>query len=302
MPSSTEIVCALGLKDELVGRSHECDFPYFVSSLPIVSSPAFDTTGGSSEIDGKVKGKLAHSKPLYKIHESLLESLKADIIITQSHCNVCAVDAAGVSEVLKNNANIKSSIVSLKSNGLDDLWKCITEIAQAARVSKRGAQLVKRLKSRIEKVSVITEDLPHKPTVACIEWLDPLMGAGNWIPELVHLAGGINLFGEAGKQSPVIRWNDVVAKDPDVLLISPCGFNIQKTRDEIQLLTSKKEWYDLKAINNNRVYLLDGNQYFNRPGPRLVDSIEIMAEIFHPSLFHYGHQNEAWEYCGLGGE
>jgi len=140
-----------------------------------------------------------------------------------------------------------------------------------------------------------TQALRVKPTVVCIEWIDPLMAAGNGVPELVTLAGGVNLFGEAGKHAPWMTWEELVKKDPDVIVVMPCGFDIKKTEEEMPFLTRKSDWQLLKAVQNNNVYLTDGNQYFNRPGPRLVESLEILSEIFHPDVFHFGHENKGWQ-------
>lgn len=290
----------MGLKDQLVGRAHECDFPSYVKNLPVCSDVNFDASGSSRDIDVKVKTQLKENHALYKIDADLIERLKPELIITQSHCDVCAVTKDNVEQVLGQKLTVHPKIISLQPNRLEDLWTSIRDIAEAARVPKRGSQLIQRLRTRMDEIAVVAKELPEKPTVACLEWLDPLMTSGNWMPELIEMAGGQNLFGEEGKHSPTLSWIDVVKANPDIILAMPCGFDLKKTREEIPILTEKKEWLDLKAVSNNHVFLMDGNQFFNRPGPRLLESLEAMAEIFHPGVFHFGHQKEAWEYCGFG--
>jgi iron complex transport system substrate-binding protein len=181
---------------------------------------------------------------------------------------------------------VRPRIVSLHPNALADLWQDITHVAQALQVEKAGRELIYQLQQRIEnlrdRASQLSQAAGAKPRVACIEWLNPLMAAGNWVPELVELAGGENLLGEAGKHSPMMTWESLVALDPDVLIIMPCGFDIPRTESEMFNVTAQPEWPNLKAVRNGRVHIVDGNQYFNRPGPRLVDSLEILIEILYP--------------------
>jgi iron complex transport system substrate-binding protein len=183
----------------------------------------------------------------------------------------------------------------LQPNVLADVWTDIMRVAEALGVHERGHKLVQQLQQRMAAIAEAAQAFRNKPRVACIEWIEPLMAAGNWMPELVQMAGGINLFGEAGKHSPWMTWEQLCEKDPDVILVLPCGFDIPRTRQEMPTLGQKPEWTHLQAVHNHRVVLADGNQYFNRPGPRLVESLEILAEIFHPEIFSFSHASTGWQ-------
>ncbi|MDO8461787.1 MAG: cobalamin-binding protein [Deltaproteobacteria bacterium] len=297
--SSTEIAAALGFEKQLVGRSHECDFPLSVKKLPVCTAPKFQTDGTSYEIDQRVKAILQEGLSVYRVDAKKLNELRPDVILTQSQCEVCAVSLKDVEEAVCELVSSHPQIVSLETNCLDDFWRDIRKVAAALKASDTAEELITSLKNRVaaiaNKVEAVREPPLQKPTVACIEWIDPLMAAGNWMPELVEMAGGTNLFGQAGKHSPWMTWEELVKKDPDVIVVLPCGYDIQKTREEMPVLTQKKEWKKLKAVKNSHVFLTDGNQYFNRPGPRLVESLEILAEILHPSLFHFGHEGTGWQ-------
>jgi len=298
--SSTEIVCALGLEDQLVSRSHECDYPPSVSRLPICTAPKFPTEGSSGEIDRRVKGLLQQALSIYRVDADLLRQLRPTHIITQTQCEVCAVSLKEVEEALREwispgtAAERIPTLIPLAPNSLSDIWGDIQRVADAMGVSERGFSLVHRLQKRMAAVARETESISQRPRVAAIEWIDPLMAGGNWMPELIGMAGGINLFGEAGKHSPWMTWEALLQADPDVILILPCGFDIPRTRKELPTLTGRPAWPTLKAARGREVYLLDGNQYFNRPGPRLAESLEILAEIFHPDRFRFGHEGTGW--------
>ena len=292
--SATEICCALGFGDDLVGRSHECDFPVSVLGLPAVSRPTFPIAGASKAIDVAVKERLAMALSIYEVDADLLRLLKPDVIITQTQCQVCAVTPADVERAVCQLTERPAKIVALEPNRLGDVWDDIRRVADALGAPERGETLVGELRARVLGVAVRAGPLTSKPTVADIEWIDPLMSAGNWMPELVEMAGGVNLFGEAGKHSPWLQWDDVVAKDPEVLVVSPCGFGIARTMEEMPQLTARPEWPALRAVREGRVYVVDGNAYFHRPGPRLVESLEILAEILHPERFSFGHQDVAY--------
>ncbi len=200
-----------------------------------------------------------------------------------------------VDDALSAWLDAKPIVVSLAPNALADVWDDIQRTAEALGVAERGQVLVSHLKRRIADIATRTLNENAKPTVACLEWLDPLMAAGNWMPELVELAGGANLFGTAGKHSPWMQWEDLLKADPDVIVALPCGYDLAKTREEMVHLTKRSAWPTLRAVETGRVYVTDGNQYFNRPGPRLVESLEILAEMFHPDTFHFGHEGSGWE-------
>ncbi|MGH9825142.1 MAG: cobalamin-binding protein [Blastocatellia bacterium] len=309
--SATEIVCALGFREQLVGRSHECDYPADVADLPVCTRPKFDIEGTSREIDDRVKASIRSSLDaqglvesalaVYWVDANLLESLRPTHIVTQSQCEVCAVSLKDVEQAVCHITSSKPNIVSLEPNALADIWSDIRRVGDAFGASDRAEALIDGLKNRIGDISERTAKVKSRPTVAYIEWIDPLMAGGNWMPELIEMAGGTNLFGHAGKHSPWMSWDQILQRDPDVIFVSPCGFDLARTKPEMRFLETQPGWRELKAVRNKRVFLADGNQYFNRPGPRVVESLEILAETIHPDLFSFGHENSGWiRHAGLG--
>jgi iron complex transport system substrate-binding protein len=294
--SATEIVCAVGFEDHLVGRSHECDHPESVQRLPVCTAPKFNVEGTSYEIDQRVKAVLQEALSVYRVDADLLRRLRPDVIVTQSHCEVCAVSQRDVEQAVCDWLDARPRVVSLKPNALADVWDDIHQVADALGVPERGAELIGRLQHRMAGVAARAAALPVRPTVACVEWIEPLMAAGNWVPELVEMAGGVNLFGEAGKHAPWMTWEQLCARDPEVIVVLPCGFDIARSRRDMPVLTRKPEWPRLRAVRDRRVYLADGNQFFNRPGPRLVESLEILAEVLHPGAFRFGHEGTGWQH------
>lgn len=296
IPSATEIVAALGFEANLVGRSHECDFPHRVKDLPVVTEPKFHPGGSSRDIDNAVKDILKNALSVYRVHENILQALQPHLIVTQSHCEVCAVNFTDVEQavcqVLGEGA---AQIVSLEPNKLDDVWADFLKVAQALDVPERGQALVADVQRSMKSIAEKTATLANKPRVACIEWIDPLMAAGNWMPELVEMAGGINLFGETGHHSPWMTFDSIAAADPDIIVVLPCGFSIPRAIEDMPALTLLPAWSNLKAVQSGQVYITDGHHFFNRPGPRLVDSLEILAEIFHPEIFNFGHHGTGWQ-------
>ncbi len=295
--SSTEIVCALGFEDALVARSHECDWPPSVLGLPAVSRPAFATGGSSRAVDLALKERLARALSIYEVDAALLKRLAPDLIITQTQCEVCAVSPADVERAVCELTDRHARILALEPNGLDDVWTDVRRVAEALGARERGEELAARLARRVAGIRDRAAGLA-RPRTAVVEWIEPLMAAGNWMPEMVALAGGANLFGEARKHSPWMTWDALVRADPDVLLVSPCGFDIARTRSEMTALTAHREWATLRAVGGGRIFLADGNAYFHRPGPRLVESLEILAEIRHPEVVRFGHESTGWERLG----
>ncbi len=299
--SATEIVYALGFGADVVGRSHECDYPLSVKDLPMCTSPKFNPDGTSYEIDQRVKAILQEAVSVYRVDAKMLDDLAPTHIITQAQCEVCAVSLKDVEAAACEMIKSQPMIVSLEPNCLADIWKDVDRVATALGAKQTGADLISALKSRMSSIEVAAAKIQTRPTVACIEWIEPLMAAGNWMPELIEAAGGTNLYGEAGKHSPWMSWTQLVDDDPDFIVVSPCGFDIKRTLEEMSLLTSQPGYSTLKAVVSGRVYVADGNQYFNRPGPRVVESLEIMAEILHPTVFKYGHEGTGWvKYSGIG--
>lgn len=293
--SATEIACALGFADQLVGRSHECDFPESVQRLPVCTAPKFPVHGSSYEIDQRVRAILQESLAVYRVDAEQLRQLRPDVILTQAQCEVCAVSLRDVEQVVCQWLDSRPRIVSLVPNGLADVWTDICLVADALGVPERGTALVERLQQRMAAIAERARLAGSRPTVACIEWIEPLMAAGNWMPELVEMAGGVPLFGTAGQHAPQMAWPQLVEADPEVILIMPCGWDIARSRQDLPALTGKPEWPRLRAVRDGRVYIGDGNQYFNRPGPRLVESLEILAEILHPEHFSFGHDSAGWQ-------
>jgi iron complex transport system substrate-binding protein len=289
--SATEIVDALGQIDSLVGRSHECDYPERVRSLPVCTRPRIPVDGNSAEIDRLVKESLKTSVSIYDVFDDVLVSLQPTHIVTQVQCEVCAVSLQDVERALARGINGNPEIVSLQPNSLADIWEDVRRVARALGIAEHGEAVVARLQRRLEAARPRNGKAPR---VACIEWIEPLMAAGNWTPELISLAGGVNLFGEAGRHSPWFEWQDLVAADPDVIVVAPCGFDLARTEQEMYWLCERPEWPHLRAVQEGRVYLGDGNQYFNRPGPRVLETLEILIEMLHPHHAPAQHRGAAW--------
>jgi iron complex transport system substrate-binding protein len=298
LPSATEIVCALGLEEWLVGRSHECDFPESVRRMPACTAPKFDAAGTSGEIDERVRDVVARELSVYEVDARMLRDLDPDLIITQSQCEVCAVSLEEVERVIGEFVGSRPCVLSLNPRTLADIWEDIQRCADALDEPQRGFDLVAELWRRVDEVRRATKTLADRPKVACVEWIEPLMAAGNWMPELIALAGGESLFGGPGSHSPRIEWQALIEQDPDVVMIAPCGFSIARSLEEIHLLSAHSGWSGLRAVREGRVYIADGNQYFNRPGPRIVDSLEILAEMLHPQSFSFGWQGRG--FCRVG--
>ena len=293
LSSTTEIIYALGCGDRLVGRSHECDYPEEVSELPICTIPKFNVDGTSREVDDEVKSLVQSALSIYYINEKLLKELKPDIIFTQSQCEVCAVSVSDVENALKNISGLSSKIISVEPNSMEDIFNDILTIAETLNVRKKGRELIDLIKAKIDNIEKIIHQ-KSSPSIAAIEWIDPLMAAGNWVPQLIKVAGGKNLFGEAGKHSPWMKYNDLVEQDPEIIIVMPCGYDIKKSLIEIKTLESKKGWGSLKAVRNRNVYITDGNQFFNRPGPRIIESLEILLEIIHSDFSESKHIDSGW--------
>ena len=264
-----------------------------VSELPICTIPKFNVDGTSREVDDEVKSLVQSALSIYYINEKLLKELKPDIIFTQSQCEVCAVSVSDVENALKNITGLSSRVISVEPNSVEDIVNDILTIAEILNVRKKGKELVELIKAKIDSTEKIVYQ-KSSPSVAAIEWIDPLMAAGNWVPQLIRVAGGKNLFGEAGKHSPWMKYNDLVEQDPEIIIVMPCGYDIKKSLIEIKTLESKKGWGSLKAVRNRNVYITDGNQFFNRPGPRIIESIEILLEIIHSDFSESKHIDSGW--------
>ena len=295
LASATEIVCALGFEGALVARSHECDYPASVARLPAVTSSKIDTSRASGEVDNQVKSIVEQGLSVYKVDGDLLRELQPAVIVTQTQCEVCAASPKDIEDAVESWTGSAPNIVSLEPNALADVWIDIQNVADALGAADRGRALTGDLRARMAAIETKSGAAALRPSIACIEWIEPLMAAGNWIPELVAMAGGEDVSGRAGKQSPWVTWEALSEKDPDVILILPCGYDIPRSRAEMAPLTSRPDWPELRAVRSGRVFIADGNQYFNRPGPRLAESLEILAELLHADLFDFGHLGIGWQ-------
>ena len=296
LPSCTEIVCGLGMQALLVGRSHECNHPAEITGLPVCTRSRIHADAPSAAIDREVKQRLKDALSLYEIDVPMLRRLRPDVVLTQAQCEVCAVSLPGVEAALAAEIGFQPRIISLSPKRFTDLWIDLRQVAEAVGVADSGREYLQSLKTRVADVIVRVFQLAKRPGVVCLEWLDPLMAAGNWIPDIVELAGGTNLLSAGGAHSPWVDWAAVSKADPDVIVVMPCGFDIARTRRELATLTGLPGWGQLRAMQDKRVFLVDGDAFFNRPGPRLVDSVEMLAEVFHPVLFPKpAYEGKGWE-------
>ncbi len=285
LPSATEILCALELQDKLVGISHECDYPPEITSLPAVTHSHIASDISSAEIDAQVREHLGENSALYGLDEPLLQKLAPELIVTQALCDVCAVAASDVEKAACGLAQV-AEVVNLEPSVLQDVFDTIIAVGNVTGVAEKAQQVVTELQSRVDAVRTRTATIaePDKPKVVMLEWLDPPFNAGHWTPELVEYAGGIDLLGGKGQSSTTISWNAVREANPDYLIMACCGFDIERTLQDVKLVQQESWWDQLKAVANNNVFVIDGNQYFNRPGPRLVDSLEVLAHVLHPEV------------------
>lgn len=291
LASATELVVELGLGDRLVGRSHECDHPPWVKSLPVLSEPTFDITGSSADIDTRVRAKLAAGQPLYEIDEAALAALAPDFVLTQTHCEVCAVSPAN----LEGGACRldRRQVVALTSGTIEGILDGFTRVAAVLGAPDAGQALVASLRGQLAQIAAETAPLPH-PRVACLEWIAPLFAMGNWGPEIVEAAGGACVLGVAGAHSAALPFEALAAADPDVVVIAPCGFDLARTLSELPALTGRDDWRALRAVRDGRAYAADGNLYFNRSSPTLFETPGLLAEMLHPDRFPPRRRGSAW--------
>jgi iron complex transport system substrate-binding protein len=293
--SATEIVHALGLGRFQIGRSHECDFPPAVSNLPVCTRPAIPVNGSSAEIDALVKDRVRRALSVYEVDAALIRTLAPTHIITQTQCAVCAVSLADVERTLQAEFATDARVISLEPYALADVWNDIRRVAEGCEQPDAGERLVSELQDRMAAIQQRAATAAACPSVAAIEWVEPLMAGGNWVPELIATANGRNLFGLAGQHSPWMTWDDLLSADPDKIVVLPCGFDVTRTFSEMHWLTERAAWRELSAVRTRNVFICDGNQFMNRPGPRLVESLQIFAEILHPELLEPELALTGWE-------
>ena len=296
IPSATEIVAFLGQKNSIVGHSHECDYPKDLNNVAKLTSPKINVEGTSSEINKQINTILENSLSVYKVDIQKLKELDPDFIITQAHCEVCAVSFSEVKNIVNKYFNRKTKIISLEPNTLNDVFDDIKRVAKGLNIeNESNNKLIENLKIRLKKIKNLSAIQKQKPSVACIEWIDPLMIAANWIPEMVEIAGGANILGKSGVNSHWIKFEEIIDQNPEIIIFIPCGFNIEKTKKELDNYIKKNNSLrSLKAYKNHKLFVADGNQFFNRPGPRLIESLEIFAEIIHPNIFDFNHKGVGW--------
>ncbi len=284
LPSSTEICFALGLGDSVVGVSHECDFPLEVRGRPILTAPNIDPASSSAEIDHQVRALVSDGLSVYRIDEQRLQDLHPELVITQDACEVCAVSLEEVREATNRLIGADVEVLSLSPLTVADVLDDIGRVGRATGTEVRADEFVASLRARLESLGQVTSSLA-KPRVLVLEWLDPPMVAGHWTPELIRIAGGDPILGHDGTPTGPVGWDRIMEAEPDVLLVIPCGFRVAQSVDEMSDLMRQPGFAELPAVRDGRVAIVDGNSFFSRPGPRLVDSAEIAALAIHPGHF-----------------
>lgn len=284
LPSATEIVCELGLGGQLVGVTHECDYPPFVRQLPKVTRTLIPHDATSNEIDFLVRERLKTQRALYTLDMPVLERLRPELMVTQALCDVCAVAEAEVN-VAACSLPDRPRVVNLEPTRLADVFDCVRLVASAAGVPAKAEGVIASLQARVEAVTAQTAGITQRPRVVLLEWIDPPFCSGHWSPELVRLAGGVEGTGLEGRPSRTTAWEEVVAFDPEVLVIACCGFTTARTLHDLPILRGYPHFNELTCVREGKVFVVDGNAYFSRPGPRLVDSLEILAHVLHSYLY-----------------
>ncbi|MDP9379390.1 MAG: cobalamin-binding protein [Chloroflexota bacterium] len=281
LPGATEMVYLLGLGEQLYGVSHECDYPLAARTKRKVTRSPFDSHSlSSAEIDQIVTQTLAEGRELYHVDAEVLGELRPDLVLTQGLCDVCAVSVRAV----KSSLSTCPTVLSLDAGSVEEVLSDIQRVAAAAGVSESGVEVTRELRVRLASVRRGTAGLPPRKVV-CLEWLDPLYNAGHWVPEMVEIAGGVEMLSRKGAHSRRLEWNQVVEAAPNVLLLMPCGFGPHRSLEELRLLRRLPGWEDLPAVREGEVWAVDSNSYFSRPGPRLIDGVELTARILHPDRF-----------------
>lgn len=284
LPSATEIVYALNLQDHLHGVTYTCDYPTAATDKPVVVSSRIQDVASSGEIDRQVKDALISDDGLYVLHLDILEEARPDLVLTQALCEVCAVPSQQVHETLAKLSHVPE-VLSLDPHSLADVASDVAKVGNAAGVEEVAAQFANSLRERANRIESSAAKADTRPRVVCLEWLDPLMVGGHWVPEMVELAGGLDCFGEPGRPSFVVEWEQIVEAKPDVVIAMPCGFDVRRGLSEVRALTDRPDWAELPAAKTDSLFVVDANSYFSRSGPRLFDGLEILAEVLHPELF-----------------
>jgi iron complex transport system substrate-binding protein len=295
LPAATEMVCALGLADQLVGVTHECDYPPEIIGKPVVVRNALAMGGLSPrEIDAAVSAQIRSGASLYRVDEQLLRHLAPNLILTQNLCQVCAPSGNEISQVLKS-LHPKPEILWLTPKSLVGIEDNLRELGKATgRLRKAEAQIAS-WRAVTQRIADRTGNAPRRPRVFCMEWVDPVYRSGHWVPEMVELAGGLDRLSRKGVDSIRIQWQDVLNWAPEVLIVSPCGFNLSGARHQALRLCDNPQWTDLPAVRQNRVFAVDANSYFARPGPRVIQGIELLAHLIHPEFCDWSGPKDAFQ-------
>ncbi len=293
LPSATEIVCALGLEESLVGVTHECDFPHGISDKPsLTASRISHETMTSREIDHAVRSNLDGHGTIYDLDTNLLEELSPELIITQELCDVCAVSYKIVSRAAKQYT-ADANVVSLEPNTIEDVFDTILTVGDLAGEKARAEDLVADLVDRLAAVWQKVEFLDQRPRVMMLEWLEPPFAPGHWVPEQAESAGGVCVLGKAGERSVTTTYEEILESNPEVLILIPCGYYIADTVRQLEHTTFPSAWRDMEAIKQTEVWAMDATSYFSRPGPRIVEGVELLAKVFHPDIFGSPNPEEA---------
>lgn len=298
------MIYALGCQDLLVGRSHECDYPPEVLRLPVVSKVQIDVDTSSAAIDAQIRelagsaltpdNRAIKALSIYSIDTDLLQQLQPDLIFTQTQCEVCAVTELDVIAALRDITGLQPRIVSLSPYWLENVWNDVLRVGKALQRQGEAEQLVSGYKKRLNDLRTMTASFGEKPRVTVLEWLEPLIAAGNWTPELVTYAGGEHVLGQDGLHSSRLSWEELLHADPDVLILSPCGYSLERTLLDVPLLQQQPAWHSLRAVHTGRVFAIDGNQYINRSGPRLVESAMLLARAIWGERLQLAVDEQAW--------
>lgn len=294
LPSATEIVCALGLEDQLVGITHECDYPPSIKSKPVVVRSAVPVENMTeAEIDKAVSEQVHAGLSVYQVDEALLQQLRPDLILAQDLCEVCAPSGNEVGRAMKVLSQ-KPEILFLTPKSIQGIFQNLRDVGEATDRLETAERQIEAATERLERIATITRELPSHPRVFCMEWLDPIFCSGHWVPEMVRIAGGMDKISREGSDSVRVLWEDVLAWAPEVLVLMPCGFHLEQAVTLAEKLTALPHWQDLPAVRNGRVFVVDASSYFARPGPRIIEGIELLAHLLHPETFAWQGEQSAY--------
>jgi iron complex transport system substrate-binding protein len=295
LPAATEMACALGLEDRIVGVSHECDFPAAMRHKPIVVRCALPVESMTlAEIDVAVTECIRSGQHIYEVDQSVVERLAPTHILTQALCEVCAPSSGEVARALKALPS-RPHIFWFTPHCLDDIFDNLRELGGGTGSLPRAEEVIASARERLQRVAAVTKKAPRCPRVFCLEWIDPYYCCGHWVPEMIALAGGQDALGRKGTDSVRTSWSNIAAWSPEILIVSPCGFSLERAVEQTKLLLRKPGWSDLPAARNGQVFAVDANSYFARPGPRVVDGVELLAHLFHPELFGWDGPADAFQ-------